>query len=186
MARVPTATREGAPAHQREAFDEMVKQRGEIPTHGPSSVMINAPEMLVKGEVLREYLRGDLCSLPANVRELAMIIAARENDCRYIWNAHSGLARAAGIGDDLVDNLRDKKPLPEMTPQVAAVVNYGQEYFRTHRVSHATFDAALAQFGARGLTELTTLMGYYAMLAFNVNAFEVNLPPNTTEKLLPV
>ena len=77
MARVPTASREGVPAHQAEAFDEMVRQRGEVPTHGPGSVMINAPEMLVRGEGLREYLRGDASSLPVNIRELAMIIAAR-------------------------------------------------------------------------------------------------------------
>jgi len=65
-------------------------------------------------------------------------------------------------------------------------VNYGREFFRTHRVSQPTFDAALAQFGVRGLTELTNLMGYYALLAFNINAFEVELPAERTEPALPV
>jgi 4-carboxymuconolactone decarboxylase len=66
------------------------------------------------------------------------------------------------------------------------VVNYGREFFRTHRVSQATFDAALAQFGVRGLIELTNLMGYYALLAFNVNAFGVDLPVESSEAPLPV
>ena len=60
-----------------------------------------------------------------------------------------------------------------LSAQESAVVEYGREYFRTRRVSQATFDAALAQFGVRGLAELTSLMGYYAMLAFNINAFEM-------------
>jgi len=31
-------------------------------------------------------------------------------------------------------------------------------------------------FGSQLLTELTTMMGYYALLALNVNAFEVDVP----------
>ena len=79
-----------------------------------------------------------------------------------------------------------KKELPEPALDEAAAVNYGREFFRTHRVSQATFDAALAQFGVLGLTELTNLMGCYAMLAFNVNAFGVELPAERTEKALPI
>lgn len=60
------------------------------------------------------------------------------------------------------------------------------EFFKTHQVSQGTFQAALEQFGARGLTELTTLMGYYALLAFNANAFEIDVPESRTEPLLPV
>ena len=66
------------------------------------------------------------------------------------------------------------------------MVNYGRDFFRTHRVSQATFDAALAQFGVRGIIELTNLMGYYALLAFNVNAFGVELPVEIGEAPLPV
>ncbi len=186
MARIPTASRESVPADQRDAFDDIVQQRGGLPILGPGSVMINAPEVLRRGEHLRNYLRGDESSLPADIRELAMLVTARELDCQYIWNAHSGFGRSAGLSDALVDNLRDKRELTGLSAQESAVVNYGREFFRTHRVGQATFDAALAQFGAQGLTELTCLMGYYAMLAFNVNAFEVGLPDEISEVPLPV
>ena len=66
------------------------------------------------------------------------------------------------------------------------MIDYGREFFRTHKVSQATFDAAQAQFGVRGLVELTNLMGYYSNLAFNINAFDVGLPDNLTELPLPV
>ena len=32
----------------------------------------------------------------------------------------------------------------------------------------------------------TTLMGYYALLAFNANAFETDLPAERTEPVLPI
>jgi len=34
--------------------------------------------------------------------------------------------------------------------------------------------------------ELTMLMGFYGTLAFHVNAFDVDLPTERTEPLLPV
>jgi 4-carboxymuconolactone decarboxylase len=79
-----------------------------------------------------------------------------------------------------------RKELTGLTPDEAAVVNYGREFFRTHQVSQATFDAALAQLGVQGLIELTNLMGYYALLAFNVNAFGVELPTDIAETPLPL
>ena len=186
MVRIKAATRESIPEDQREAFDQFVQQRGSVPAAGPLSIMIHAPEMLARGEHLREYLRGDESSLSPNIRELAMLVTAREMDCQFIWNAHVAQGRSWGLNDDLLDNLRDKKPLTGLSPEEAVVVDFGQELFRTRRVGQPVFDAALARFGSQGLTELTSLMGYYAMLAFNVNAFEVELPKDLTEVPLPV
>jgi 4-carboxymuconolactone decarboxylase len=186
VARIPPATRDSVPEEQRAAFDAFVQQRGSVPSQGPLSIMIHVPEILQRGEHLRAYLRGDPSNLPPNIRELAMILTARELDCPFIWNAHAASARRAGVRDDIVDHLREKKELTGLTPDEAAVVSYGREFFRTHRVRQATFDAALAQFGVQGLIELTNLMGYYALLAFNVNAFGVELPERISDAPLPV
>lgn len=186
MARIPTASRESVPPEQLAAFDEYVAGRGGVPESGPMSVLIHVPELIRRGEHLRAYLRGDESSLPASIRELGMLVAAREMDCQFIWHAHAALGRQAGLSDALIDNLRDHKDLPELSPAEAAVIAYGREFFRTRRVAEGTFNAALAQFGARGLVELTNLMGYYACLAFNINAFEVAIPADTPEPPLPV
>ena len=185
MARTPAVTREGIPENQRTAFDAIVRERGGIPAGGPGSVMLNAPEVAQRALGLALYLRTET-SLAPRVRELAMLVAARENDCQFIWNAHAPSARTAGLGDDIVNALRDKNELPALAPDEAAVVNYGRELFRTRRVSQPAFDAAVAQFGVLGVTELTTLLGCYTMLAFNVNAFGVELPAESTEEALPV
>ena len=107
-------------------------------------------------------------------------------DCPYIWNAHVALGREAGLSDSLVDALRDKQPLPPMSPEESAVLNLGMEFFLTRRVSQQTFQAALDQFGQQGFVELTTLMGYYAMLAFNANAVDLGLPHDLVEEPLPI
>ena len=186
MARIEPAQRGNVPQEQVAAFDEFVAERGGVPDGGPLSVMMNVPELIKRGEHLRAYLRGDESSLPAPVRELGMILTAREMDCQYIWNAHSAMARSSGLSDELVDNLRDKKDLPALSARESAVINYGRELFRTRRVSEDTFNDALGHFGVRGLVELTNLLGYYANLAYNINAFEVGMPEGFTELTLPV
>lgn len=105
---------------------------------------------------------------------------------RFRWNAHAPPARREGLRDELVDALRDRKELPNPADDELAVINYGREFFRTRRVSQESFDAVVEHFGVNGATELTTLMGCYAMLAFNVNAFGVELPDDRTEEPLPV
>ena len=186
MARIPTASRDSVPQDQVQAFDEYVAERGSIPDTGPLSVLLHVPELIQRGEHLRTYLRGGESSLPANIRELAMLVTAREMDCQFIWNAHVAFGRQSGLSDDVVDSLRDKRELTGLSPEESAVVEYGRQFFRTHRVSQGTFDDAMAHFGTRGLVELTTLMGYYSCLAFNINAFEVGLPAGIAELPLPV
>ncbi len=88
-----------------------------------------------------------------------MILTAIEMDCQFIWNAHCAFARQADLSDKLLNNLRDKKDLPALSAEEAAVVDYGQELFRTRKVSQPVYDAALALFGVRGLVELTNLLG---------------------------
>ena len=97
MARIGPAAREDVPSDQREAFDRYVQERGSVPASGPLAVMLNAPEMLARGEHLRAYLRSELSSLPATIRELAMLVTARENDCQFIWHAPTP-PRDAGRG----------------------------------------------------------------------------------------
>ena len=115
-----------------------------------------------------------------------MLVTARALDCQHIWNAHAGSARRAGVPDALVDALRDRRALPTLAPDEAAVVHYGREFFETHGVSRGAFQAALEQFGRQGVVELSLIMGNYSLLALLINAFDTDLPPDGTEPLLPV
>jgi alkylhydroperoxidase family enzyme len=120
MARIAAASRESVPETQRTTSDELVEQRGSIPTHGPGSILLNVPEVAKRGLELARYLREET-SLSPSIRELAML-TARENDCPFIWNAHAPMGRAAGLRDEIIDNLRDNKELANLAPDEAAVV----------------------------------------------------------------
>ena len=179
--RVPAPTREDVPEQHRAAYDEVA---------APSRWGLWLRANLSAGQQSRngarannlaEYLRKE-SDLPQKIRELAMLIAARTMDCQFVWNAHAALGRQAGLSDATVDSLRDRQPLPASVPADEAVaVRYGLEVCLDHQVTDATFRAALDQFGAKALTEFTTFMGYYRILALNANAFDIDLPANITE-----
>ena len=185
MARLPLATRESVPEGQRAAFDEMVKGLGAVPRYGPGSVMIHVPKAHQWATLLNHYLREE-SALPKKIQELAMLVTARELDCQHIWNAHAASARKAGVPSNLVDALRDRRELPTLAADEAAVVQFGREFFRTRRVSRGGFQAALEQLGRQGVVELGLVMGNYSLLALLINSFDTDLPPDRSEPLLPM
>jgi hypothetical protein len=77
-------------------------------------------------------------------------------------------------------------PSPAVACGGAAVIAIGMDFFWTNRVSQKTFGMVLSHLGAQGLVELTTLMGFHAMLAFNANAVDLGIAPNTAKPPLPV
>ena len=63
---------------------------------------------------------------------------------------------------------------------------YATEMFDRHQVSEETYRMAIDQFGPRWLTELSTMMGYDTLLAYNANSFQIDLPEGGPEPVLPV
>ena len=84
-----------------------------------------------------------------------------------------------------MDAIRDGTPLPPLTDLERAVINYAREFFQDRKVGRGAFQDALEQLGKQGLIELTLVIGNYSLLAFLINAFDPDLPPNRTEPLLP-
>ena len=185
MARLPFVSRNMVPEEFRGAFDEVTAETAGSITNGPGSITLNSPEFARLRAPLTNYLRYET-TFSKRIQELAILTAARAMDCQYIWNAHAPAGRQQGLSDALVDAIRDNKPLPNVTAEESAVIAYGREFFSGHKVSQATFQKALTQFGAQHLVELTALMGHYAQTAFFLNAFEADLPEQRTEPVLPV
>jgi 4-carboxymuconolactone decarboxylase len=177
-------TREAIAENEKSAYDAFTQSRGNRPNVGPYSLILHMPEMAQRLEALRTYLR-DEASLSQPLQELVMITVAREMDCAFIWHAHAAAARQAGVRDDIVDKMREKQPLTNLSPDEQTVVNFTRELLQNRRVSAATFEAASARFGQRGTMTLTNLVACYAVLAYNMNTYELEAPAHATEKALP-
>ncbi|MET0488585.1 MAG: carboxymuconolactone decarboxylase family protein [Candidatus Rokuibacteriota bacterium] len=184
MARIPLVTREQIAEKEQPAYDAFMQSRAGRPNVGPYSLLLHMPEMAQRLEALRTYLR-DEASLSQKLQEIVMISVAREMGCAFIWYAHAAAARHTGVRDDIVDNIRERRPLANLDPDEHAVATFTRELLQNRKVSRPTFDAATARFGPRGVMTLTNLIACYAVLAYNMNTYELDAPAHPTEKALP-
>ena len=183
MARIPLVTREQVAEKEQPAYDAFMQSRAGRPNIGPYSLLLHMPEMAQRLEALRTYLR-DEASLSQKLQELVMLSVAREMSCSFIWYAHAAPARQAGVRDDIVDNLRERRPLANLDPDEQTVVDFTRELLQNRKVSRPTFEAATATLGPRGVMTLTNLIATYAVLAYNMNTYELEAPAHPTEKAL--
>ena len=183
MARIPLVTREQVADTEQHAYDAFMQARAGRANIGPYTLLLHMPEMAQRLEALRTYLRDEK-SLPQKLQELVMISVAREMSCGFIWYAHAAAARQAGVRDDIVDGIRERRQLTNLDPAEQTVVDFTRELLQSRKVSRPTFDAATARFGQRGTMALTNLIACYAVLAYNMNTYELQAPAHATEKPL--
>jgi len=183
MARIPLVTRDQIVEKEQPAYDTFMRSRANRPNIGPYSLLLHMPEMAQRLEALRTYLR-DEASLPPKLQELVMISVAREMSCAFIWYAHAAAARQAGVRGDIVDDIREKRALANLDPEEQTVVDFTRELLHNRKVSRPTFDAATARLGQRGTMTLTNLIACYAVLAYNMNTYDLEAPVHPTEKAL--
>jgi 4-carboxymuconolactone decarboxylase len=183
MARIPLVTRDQIAEKDTSAYDAFMLSRANRPNVGPYTLLLHMPEMAQRLEALRTYLR-DEASLSQKLQEIVMISVAREMSCAFIWYAHAAAARKAGVRDDIVDGIRERRALANLDPDEQTVVDFTRELLQNRKVSGPTFEAATARFGQRGTMTLTNLIACYAVLAYNMNTYELQAPAHPTEKAL--
>jgi 4-carboxymuconolactone decarboxylase len=135
---------------------------------GPFAVLLNSPGAFSAAQGLGAYLRFE-SSLPANLRELAILTTAHHWRQDYEWRVHAAIARDAGVSDRAIESLANGKSVEDLSPEEAAVHTFCQELHRTNNVDDDTFTAAERLLGAAGVIDLCALCGYYALLAMVMN-----------------
>ena len=114
--------------------------------------------------------------LSAPVRELAILVAAREMDNQFEWAAHEPLARKAGVSETAIDVVKNRKTTAGVADEQAVIIQLGREAFQHTTVSAETFARALKIFGSKDLVNIVSLMGSYASTAVLLRTFDMQLP----------
>ncbi|OOQ54806.1 carboxymuconolactone decarboxylase [Streptomyces antibioticus] len=170
--RLPVLTEEEMDPRQRELAARIAGRRGAV--RGPFRAWLHSPEMCERAESLGAFARFD-CSLPQHLRELTLLMAARNWDAQYSWNAHVHQAIEAGIPEAAVKAIAEKRPAVFDDERDQAFYLFCRELLEEHFVTDATFAAALHHFGARGLVDTIGALGNFTMLGMCLNAFQVDL-----------
>jgi 4-carboxymuconolactone decarboxylase len=161
-------------ARQRELSARITARRGAV--RGPYRVWLRSPELCERVEALGAFVRFE-SSLPERLRLLTLLIAGREFDAQYSWNAHVGQARDAGIPADVIDAIAAGRTPHFPDPDDQLFWEFCTTVLREHFVSDELYAHAAAVFSADQLVDTIGSLGNYTMLSLCLNAFEVDLQP---------
>jgi 4-carboxymuconolactone decarboxylase len=172
MARLPDALDSLGPDGKK-VYEKIARKRGAI--RGPFAPLLHHPALAERVADVGEYLRFE-SGLPADVRELAVLLTARHVVQPFEWVAHAPIARTAGLPEHVIELVRTQGDVGSLPPQYADAARLVQHVLARRSIPRELQDRVAAALGTRGVVELVVIAGYYQMIAAVLTSFDVPLP----------
>jgi 4-carboxymuconolactone decarboxylase len=152
---------------------------------GPFNAYARSPELGILLLQVSDFVRYN-SSLPPRLSEFAIMIAARQWSQLYEWRAHYPLAVKGGLDRQILVDLGAGNRPQGMKDDEAALYDFCTEMYRDKNVSDASFKAASAHFGERGVMDLIGIIGYYDLVSMALIAQKTTGKPGDEPPLLPL
>lgn len=169
--RLPGFQPEQATPEQRRLLDTILAgPRKNL--NGPFISWIHSPELGQLAQQLGAYCRYQT-GLPLRLSELAILTTAAKWQAQAEWHIHLPIALDAGISGEIAEQLR-QGTAPDFVKEDERIIwQFASELYEKKRVTDATFWAARQTFGLPVVVNLVGLLGYYALVAMTLNAFDM-------------
>jgi 4-carboxymuconolactone decarboxylase len=149
---------------------------------GPFSVWMHAPEWAERVAHLGTLVRWE-GTLALRTRTLAALVTGRHFQAQYVWGIQGVIGAERDIPRTTIDAIRDDRS-DGIPAEDLQIIDFTRQLLRKNRVDEALAKAVMDRLGADEYVQLTTCIGYYAMLAMTVNGVE--LEPNPAHEALEV
>ena len=142
---------------------------------GPFNAMLLHPPI---GDALQRLgatlrYRG---ALSDRAREIAILTVAAHWRSGFEQYAHERIGRLSGLAEPEIDALRAGSEPRLDDPEEAACLTATRRLLQHGTLSDSEYRQAAAALGPAKLFELTTLVGYYQLLALQLRVFDVETP----------
>jgi 4-carboxymuconolactone decarboxylase len=112
-------------------------------------------------------------SLPAALREIAILRVAVLNRAPFEFEAHAPIARKAGVSDDKLTAIELPTIGPPFTVVEQAVLVLTDAMTRDIQVADEVFEPIARHFDSRGVTELVATIAAYNMVSRFLEALRI-------------
>lgn len=181
--RMPVIADADMTLEQQAAVAAFREKRGQEPG-GPFVPLMRSPTVLNAATNLGAYLRFE-SALAMDLSELAIIITARRWSQNYEWGAHRKIAEQAGLPAAIAEAIREGRRPDGMTNEQQIIYDFCTEVHSNGQVCDTTYDKAKAAFGEQSVIDITTICGYYSLLAMVMNVARTPLPDGAEAELKP-
>ncbi len=135
---------------------------------GPFKPLLYSPELMQRVQKTGEYLRYNT-GLDKRLTELAILLVAHHWGQPVEWNIHYPIALASGVNAADADAIAIGGAPPSLDAEQRLVYDFCRAVLRDRAVNDALYAQAKATFGEKSVVDLTTLCGYYSLLAMVMN-----------------
>jgi 4-carboxymuconolactone decarboxylase len=157
----------GRRANGRQAFP-LVDDRGRL--RGPFNAMLLSPPVGNAVQSVGSAVRYESV-LSDRVREMAILAVASHWGSSFEREAHEAVSRTCGVEEQELEALATGILPPLADPLEATALRTTHALLAHGNLSDAEYRQAVDSIGERGLFELTTLVGYYGLLALQLRIF---------------
>ncbi len=175
MARVPVLqSPDELTGDARRIAERIVDTRKSL--EGPFSVWMHAPEWAERVAHLGTLVRWE-GTLELRTRTLAALVVGVHFQAQYVWGIQGVIGAQRGVPRSTIDAIRDGRS-DGIPPEDLQIIDFTRQLLRGNRVAEPLAQAVMVRLGADQYVQLTTCIGYYAMLAMTVNGVELEPNPN--------
>ncbi|MGA1362528.1 MAG: carboxymuconolactone decarboxylase family protein [Ilumatobacteraceae bacterium] len=180
MSRLTMLTPDLMDARQLELYGQLTGNEGSDVTLtnpdgslvGPFNLMVHQPRLGAALQRLGGVLlfRG---TLTARAREIAILCVAAHHRSEFERSAHESIGRSAGLTENEMAAIAVNGALTLSDPVEACVLRVSRTLLEVGDLDDKEYADAEKVLGEGGLIELSTVVGYYSLVALQLRLFRV-------------
>ncbi len=172
--RLPTIPPAQYDETQKKAAEDFLAAR-KTSVFGPFEPLMHSPQVMSDARAMGDYLRYH-SAIGVTLSELVILVVARNWSQDYEWFVHAPIALKQGIRPEIVAAIEDGRRPESLSEDEAICYDFSTELQNLKRVSDATYARAQKRFGDKGIVDLTAIVGYYTLLAMELNVARYAVP----------
>jgi 4-carboxymuconolactone decarboxylase len=182
MARVPYVTRDELDTEGQEIYDRIRRDRNAPEVGLQFRALLHSPKATGYLTSLGAQLRFQ-SAMPESLKELAIILVAREWNSALEWTGHAVLAARAGVSAESIEAIRTGKAPAGLTEQEQVIARLVHQLLRHKEVSDALFAAAHTLLGTQGVVDLALTCSYYTAVCLAQLVLKPEMEPGRVSTL---
>ena len=182
MARVRHVKRDELDAEGQQIYDRIRTDRNIPDVPLQFRALLHSPKTAGYLTSMGAQLRFQ-SAMPENLKEVAIILVARELNSAIEWTGHAVLAAKAGVSAASIEAIRARRAPAGLTDPEQAIARFVHELLRNKDVADDTYSAAEKLLGVKGVVDLTLTCSYYTALCLAQIALRLEMEPGRVSTL---